>query len=117
MSFGQSQTLIQLKDQEQTTIGSNARTLEINFQRRVTRAGMADFVSHPLGRASAEFVLLSKPHEYWCWRDHTTTYSEFKKEMVGSYRSATDGVPQKDHAVAESALVEQHRDYREGAAS
>lgn len=78
---------------------------------------MADFVSHPLGRASAEFVLLSKPHEYWCWRDHTTTYSEFKKEMVGSYRSATDGVPQKDHAVAESALVEQHRDYREGAAS
>jgi len=42
---------------------------------------MADFVSHPLGRASAEIVLLSKPHEYWRWRDHTTTYSEFKKEM------------------------------------
>jgi hypothetical protein len=42
---------------------------------------MADFVSHPLGRASVEFVLLSKPHEYWRWRDHTTTYSEFKKEM------------------------------------
>src|ERR1017187_2695428 len=42
---------------------------------------MADFVSHPLDRASAEFALLSKPHEYWRWRDHTTTYSEFKKEM------------------------------------
>ncbi len=25
--------------------------------------------------------MLSKPHEYWLWRDHTTTYSEFKKEM------------------------------------
>jgi hypothetical protein len=24
--------------------------------------------------------LLSKPHEYWRWLDHTTTYSEFKKE-------------------------------------
>jgi len=33
----QSQTLLQLKDQEQTTIGSNARTLEINFKRRVKR--------------------------------------------------------------------------------
>src|ERR1035438_9761070 len=21
------------------------------------------------------------PHEYWRWRDHTTTYTEFKKEM------------------------------------
>jgi hypothetical protein len=27
--------------------------------------------------------LLSKPHEYWRWLDHTTTYSEFKKEMWG----------------------------------
>src|SRR5260370_25627356 len=42
---------------------------------------MADLVSHPPGRASVEFVLLSKPHEYWRWVDHTTTYSEFKKEM------------------------------------
>jgi len=25
--------------------------------------------------------LLSKPHEYWRWADHTTTYLEFKKEM------------------------------------
>jgi nitrate/nitrite transporter NarK len=25
--------------------------------------------------------LLSKPHEYWRWLDHTATYSEFKKEM------------------------------------
>jgi len=25
--------------------------------------------------------LLSKPHEYWRWRGHTTTYSEFKKKM------------------------------------
>jgi hypothetical protein len=25
--------------------------------------------------------LLLKPHEYWRWLDHTTTYSEFKKEM------------------------------------
>ena len=27
--------------------------------------------------------MLSKPHEYWRWLDHTTTYSEFKKEMWG----------------------------------
>jgi hypothetical protein len=25
--------------------------------------------------------LLSKPHEYWRWLDHTTTYTDFKKEM------------------------------------
>lgn len=25
--------------------------------------------------------MLSEPHEYWRWRDHTTTYSEFKKKM------------------------------------
>jgi len=31
--------------------------------------------------ASAEFVLLSKPHEYWRWFDHTATYTDFKKEM------------------------------------
>jgi hypothetical protein len=30
-----------------------------------TYAERADFVCHPLGRASVEFVLLSKPHEYW----------------------------------------------------
>src|ERR1035437_7083407 len=33
----QSQTFIQLTDQQQTTIGSNAGTLEINFQTRVKR--------------------------------------------------------------------------------
>jgi hypothetical protein len=37
MSFDQSQTLIQLTGEEQATIASNARTLEINFQRRVKR--------------------------------------------------------------------------------
>jgi hypothetical protein len=39
------------------------------------------FVSHPLGRTCGGLVLLSKPHEYWRWRGHTTTYSEFKKKM------------------------------------
>jgi hypothetical protein len=38
---------------------------------------------HPLGRASVEFVLLAKPHEYWRWPDHTITYAKFKKEMWG----------------------------------
>jgi len=27
--------------------------------------------------ASAEFVLLSKPYEYWRCPDHTTTYTDF----------------------------------------
>jgi len=31
--------------------------------------------------ASAEFVLLSKPHGYWRLFDHTATYTDFKKEM------------------------------------
>jgi type III restriction enzyme len=26
-------------------------------------------------------VLLSKPHEYSCWLDHTASYTDFKKEM------------------------------------
>ncbi len=34
----QSQTLVQLAHQKQTTVGSDARTLEINLQRRVKRA-------------------------------------------------------------------------------
>jgi hypothetical protein len=39
--------------------------------------------------ASAEFVLLSKPHAYWHWFDHTATYTDFKKEMwVKEYRAA-----------------------------
>jgi hypothetical protein len=37
-----------------------------------------------LGRG-LEFVLLSKPHEYWRWFDHTATYTDFKKEMWVKY--------------------------------
>src|ERR1017187_2801038 len=44
----QSQTFIQLTDQQQTTIGSNAGTLEINFQTRVKRElkGLILFLTH-----------------------------------------------------------------------
>jgi hypothetical protein len=35
--------------------------------------------------------LLSKPHEYWRWRDHTTTYSEFQKGNVGLDGVASTG--------------------------
>jgi len=38
------------------------------------------FLTHWV-EASEEFALPSQPHEYWRWLDHTTTYSEFKKEM------------------------------------
>jgi hypothetical protein len=34
-------------------------------------------------------IVLSKPHEYWRWRDHTTTYTEFKKEMWGNSQDLT----------------------------
>jgi hypothetical protein len=54
--------------------------------------------------ASAEFVLLLEQHEYWCWRDQTTTYSEFKGKcelmvdedfnLVGFVRLR--GLPQAD---------------------
>ena len=42
---------------------------------------MAGLVVHPLGASLRSVVAPSKPYEYWRWRDHTTTYSEFKKEM------------------------------------
>ena len=44
----QSQTLIQLAHQKQTTVGGNARTLEINFQRRIKRElkGLILFLTH-----------------------------------------------------------------------
>ncbi len=41
--------------------------------------GLILFLTHWI-EASAKFVLLSKPHEYWRWRDHTTTYSELKRK-------------------------------------
>jgi hypothetical protein len=31
--------------------------------------------------ASTESGLLSKPHEYWRWLDHTISYTKFKTEM------------------------------------
>jgi hypothetical protein len=44
----QSQTFIQLPHQKQTTVGGDARTLEINFQRRIKRElkGLILFLTH-----------------------------------------------------------------------
>jgi len=52
--------------QKQTTVGSDARTLEINFQRGVERElkGLILCFTHWV-KASANLVLRSKPHEYW----------------------------------------------------
>jgi hypothetical protein len=52
--------------------------------------------------ASAEFVLLSKPHEYWRLLDHTATYTDFKKEMwdeafKAGFPLAVTGNPRWDH--------------------
>src|ERR1022692_1830560 len=84
----QSQTFIQFAHQKQTTVGGDARTLEINFQRRVKRElkGLFLFLTHWV-EASTMLIVLPKPHECWRWRDHTTTYSEFKKEMWAHTRS------------------------------
>jgi hypothetical protein len=80
----QAQTLIQLAHQKQTTVGGNARTLEINFQRRVKRElkGLILFLTHWV-EASTILIVLSKPHECWRWRHHKVTYAKFKKEMWG----------------------------------
>src|SRR6266699_5381470 len=61
----QSQTFIQFPHQQQT-VGSDARTLEINFQRGVERElkGLILCFTHWV-EASANLVLLSKSHEYW----------------------------------------------------
>ena len=78
----QFQTFIQFAHQQQTIVGSDARALEIDSQRRVERElkGLILFLTHWV-EASEEFVLPSQPHKYWRWLDHTTTYTEFKKEM------------------------------------
>src|ERR1022692_929397 len=78
----QSQTFVQFAHQQQTTVGSDPRTLEIDSQRRIKRElkGLILFLTHWV-EASTMLIVLSKPHECWRWRDHTTTYSEFKKEM------------------------------------
>jgi hypothetical protein len=61
-----SQTLIQLAHQKQTTVGSDARTLEINFQTGVKGElkGLILCFTHWV-EASAKSMLLSTPHEYW----------------------------------------------------
>src|ERR1022692_962651 len=78
----QSQTLIQFAHQQQTTVGSDPRSLKIDPQRSVEGElkRLVLLLTHWV-EASAEFVLLSKPYEYWRWFDHTATYTDFKKEM------------------------------------
>ena len=80
----QSQTFIQFAHQQQTTVGSDPRTLEIYSQRRIKRElkRLILFLTHWV-EASTMLIVLSKPHEYWRWPDHTTTYTDFKKEMWG----------------------------------
>ena len=46
---------------------------------------MAFLGSHPLGRSLRELGLLSKPHQYWRWLDHTISYTKFKTEMWAYY--------------------------------
>jgi hypothetical protein len=68
--------------QQQATVGSDQRSLEIDSPRRVERElkGLVLLLTYWV-EASAEFVLLSKLHKYWRWLDHTATYTDFKKEM------------------------------------
>jgi hypothetical protein len=63
-----------------SSVGGDAITLEINLPSRVKRElkGLILFLTR-WSEASAEFVLLSKAHEYSRLRDHTTTYPEFKQ--------------------------------------
>jgi hypothetical protein len=62
----QSQTFIQFAHQQQTTVGSDPRTLAIDSQRRIKRElkGLILFLTHWV-EASTMLIVLSKPHEYW----------------------------------------------------
>jgi hypothetical protein len=66
----QPQTFIQFPHQKQTTVVSDARSLEINFQRGVERElkGLILCFTH-WAEASANLVLRPKPHQYWRWLD------------------------------------------------
>src|ERR1035441_6863827 len=61
--------------------------MEVDLQRGVEGElkGLILLLTHWV-RASAEFVLISKPHEYWRWLDHTISYTKFKTEMRASSR-------------------------------
>src|SRR5450759_5486560 len=63
---------------------SDPRSLEIDSPRGIERElkGLVLLLTHWV-EASAEFVLLSKPHGCWRWFDHTATHTDFKKEMWG----------------------------------
>jgi hypothetical protein len=80
--FAESQTFVQLTHQNQTTIGSDPRSLEIDFQSGVEGElkWLLLWLTHWV-EASARSGLLSKPREYWRWLDHTITYPKVKREM------------------------------------
>src|SRR5450756_1555905 len=73
-----------------------AREQFLDVPQQVVVRGKPNRVFHPalfqrFVDLRAEFVLLSKPHEYWRWLDHTTTYTEFKKEMWDKAGPLTQG--------------------------
>src|SRR5450759_5165166 len=80
----QPQAFIPLAHQQQAAVGSNPRSLEIDSQRGIRRElkRLVLLLTHWV-EASAEFVLLSKPHGCWRWFYHTATHTDFKKEMWG----------------------------------
>ncbi len=77
-----SHTLIQLLHQKKTTVASDARAWEVNFQRWIKRElkELILFLT-PWVETATEFILASKPHEDRCWLGHTAIYTNFKKEM------------------------------------
>jgi hypothetical protein len=86
----QSPTLIQLAHQQQTTIGSDARSLEIDSQRGIEGElkGLVLRLTHWIEASVRGVRLLSKPDEYWRGPNHTTTNTDFKKEMWANWKLA-----------------------------
>jgi hypothetical protein len=80
--FSRTARTIQLTHQKQTTVGRDARALEINLQRGVERElkRLILCFTHWI-EASTKSELRSKPHEYWRCLDHKVTYAIFKREM------------------------------------
>jgi hypothetical protein len=78
--LAQSETFIQLPNQQQASVGGDLRSLEIRLQRGTKREAkrLILYLTHWM-EASAAAFWPSKPHEHWCFRHHKGNGFNFKK--------------------------------------
>jgi hypothetical protein len=82
--LAQTETLVQLADQQQASVGGDLGALEIRLQRGTKREAkrLVFCLTHWMEASGAVFWP-SKLHEHWCFSHHKGNGLNFKKEIRG----------------------------------